>query len=55
MAPPLVAPPDDGATRLPTGYPTAELHVISHRAWIGFALLMLVGLCTGMLIALQGS
>jgi hypothetical protein len=47
--------PDGTATRVPTRYGDSDISVVSRRGWIVFVLLMLVGLGTGLLIALHGS
>jgi serine/threonine protein kinase len=49
----LAPPPDGGATRLQTG--VADVAIVSRRGWIAFAILMIVALCAGMLIAMQSS
>ncbi|HEY5950600.1 MAG TPA: serine/threonine-protein kinase [Kofleriaceae bacterium] len=53
---PLYAPaPDGGATRVPSRFQGPEISVVSRRAWILFAILMVAGLVTGIAIALHGS
>ena len=48
---PLYIPPDGSATRVPD----VDIRVVTRRGWILFVILMLAGLGTGMLIALQSS